>query len=210
MKKIIFDLDGTLVDSMSGWASKIISILNEYNVTYPNDIVKILTPLGERAVSEYLVNLGVKMTSEQIMRVMSEYSVKQYTKYIPAKEGVIDALKRLKKEGYSLNVLTASSHSLLDVCLKRLNIFQIFDNVWSCDDFKLPKSDVNIYYEVAKRLNTITENCVFFDDNLLAVSMAKKSGMKVVGVYDESSQEFTDQIKKTCDKYVYKMSEIFE
>ncbi len=206
MKKIIFDFDGTLVDSMRQWTEKMINILKTYSVSYPDDIIKIITPLGDVGTAEYFKNsLGLNLSVDEIIAQMDKYALKEYTHNIPTKETVADALKILKEQGYSLNVLTASPHRMLDVCLKRNGIYDLFDNVWSCDDFSTTKSDVNIYYCVAEKLAATTDNCIFFDDNINALASAKKAGMTVVGVYDESSDEYQAEIKQLCDAYVYKL-----
>ncbi len=211
MKKLIFDLDGTLIDSMRYLEKAVIDLLEENNVKYPKDIMKIVTPLGDKATSKYFKEkLGFNLPEEVILERMRKYTYKEYAYNIPAKDGVIDVLTKLKQQGYSLNVLTASPHLILDVCLKRLGIYEIFDNVWSCNDFNTVKADVNIFIQVANKLNAKVEDCVMFDDNVIAVETAKKAGMKVVGVFDQSSAAFEEQIKELCDKYVYKLQEIFE
>ncbi len=208
MKKLIFDFDGTLVDSMRQWAGKMINVLERNSIDYPKDIIKIITPLGDRGTAKYFIEkLGLDMSESDIIAQMDEYALKEYTYNIQAKETVVETLDLLKKEGYSLNILTASPHRMLDVCLGRIGIYDMFDNVWSCDDFGRTKSDVNIYYEVAGLLNTTTEDCVFFDDNINALSVAKKSGMTVVGVYDDSSADYANEIIKLSDSYIYRFSD---
>ncbi len=208
-KKLIFDFDGTLVDSMEQWAGQWINILEKYNIVYPNDIVKIITPLGNAGTLDYLINnLGLSITKEKALEEALSYSIPEYTYNIQAKETVTDTLKKLKEKGYSLNVLTASPHVTLDPCLKRNGIYDLFDNVWSCEDFSTTKADVNIYYMVAKRLGCTVEECSFFDDNIGSLATGKKSGMRVIGVYDQSSDEYTEEIKELCDGYIYSFSEI--
>jgi HAD superfamily hydrolase (TIGR01509 family) len=90
----------------------------------------------------------------------------------------------------------------LDACLKRLGIFDWFDNVWSCNDFGTTKADPNIYRAVAERLDEPIENILFLDDNLDADQTAKSAGMTVCGVYDASSEEYTEQIKAVTDFYI--------
>ena len=141
---------------------------------------------------------------------MKEYLLDAYANRIPAKPNVISTLKVLKEKGYSLHVLTASPHVTLDLCLKRLNIFDIFDNVWSCDDFNTTKADPNIYLEVSKRLKTTIDDIIFFDDNPSADQTAKTAGLTTCGVYDNSSSEFIDEMKKINDYYIYDFSEILQ
>ena len=131
-----------------------------------------------------------------------------YIHTIPAKKNVLKVLKALKARGASLNVLTASPHITLDACLKRLGLWELFDNVWSCDDFNTTKADPGIYHSVAKRLNTSVNDVLFLDDNLNADLTAKAAGMQVCGVYDESSKDCVEQIKAATDFYIYDFKEL--
>ncbi len=126
MKKLVFDFDGTLVDSMRQWAGKMINVLKANSIDYPEDIIKIITPLGDRGTARYFIeNLKLEMTEDEIISQMDEFAIKEYTYNIPAKEAVVSTLFELKKQGYSLNILTASPHRMLDVCLKRLEIYDL-------------------------------------------------------------------------------------
>ena len=107
-----------------------------------------------------------------------------------------------------MNELTASPHTMLDVCLKRLDMYDLFDNVWSCDDFGLTKDNCEIYLNAARRLNTSVEKCCFIDDNINAVSAAKKAGMTAIGIYDQSSDTLVDRMKKISDRYIYDFREL--
>ena len=134
----------------------------------------------------------------------------EYFYNIPAKSNVIKVLKQLKERGASLNVLTASPHITLDACLKRLNIFDLFDNVWSCDDFATTKANPEIYKLVAQKLNVNVKDVLFLDDNLNANLTAKSAGMKVCGVFDESSADYIEQMNDVCDFYIYDFNELLE
>ena len=210
MSAYIFDFDGTLVDSMPYWGKKITSILDSQGISYPDDIVTTLATLGDRGSAEYMQKMGVKLSLDEMFTLMDEYGIPQYENIIPAKETVVETLELLRKKGHSLNILTASPHKMLDPCLKRLGIFNFFDNVWSSDDFGLSKSNPEIYEKVAEKLGIFTKNCIFIDDNLTALKTAKSAGMKVVGVFDESSKVFTREIKSISDKYIIRFDELID
>lgn len=208
MKNYLFDFDGTLVDSMPTYVSAMLRILDENGIEYGDDIVKIITPLGLNGTAEYYIKLGVDKTKEELIRLMGEYMLDGYFYKIPAKSNVISTLKVLKDRGDGLHVLTASPHLTLDACLKRLGIYDIFDNVWSCDDFNTTKADPDIYVKAAGRIGDKVENVLFLDDNLNADKTAKSAGMKVCGVFDESSRDYTDEIKAATDFYIYNFAEL--
>ncbi len=208
MKTYLFDFDGTLVDSMPSYVAFMLKILDENNISYTNDIVKTITPLGTLGTAKYFVELGVDMTPEEIMEKMYDYAIYEYTYNVQAKNNVIEVVKKLKSDGASLNILTASPHITLDPCLKRIGIYDLFDNIWSCDDFNTTKADKNIYKMAADRMGATVDEVLFLDDNYNADKTAKDAGMKVCGVYDESSKEYTDDIKNICDYYIYDFKEL--
>ena len=138
----LFDFDGTLVDSMPTYIATMLRILDECHITYGEDLIKTITPLGADGTAEYFIHeLGLDMPKAQVMLLMKHYLLDAYQHTIPAKANVIPVLKELKRRGASLNVLTASPHITLDVCLKRLGIWDLFDHIWSCDDFSTTKAD---------------------------------------------------------------------
>ena len=206
----LFDFDGTLVDSMPTFVSVMLRILDENDIKYSEDIVKIITPLGYKGTASYFITLGIKKSTEELVKQMNEYAYTEYLLNIPAKSNVIDTLKKLKAEGAGLNVLTASPHKVLDPCLKRLGIFDLFDNVWSCDDFATTKANPEIYKMAASKMGKAVEDVLFLDDNYNADKTAKEAGMAVCGVYDSSSDDSTEEIKKISDYYIKDFEELLE
>ena len=204
----LFDFDGTLVDSMPTFISCMLRILDENNISYAPTIVKTITPLGLNGTAEYYINhLGLDMDKQQLMNLMMEYMTDAYFHTIPAKANVISVLTELKRQGASLNILTASPHMTLDVCLKRLGMWELFDNIWSCDDFNTTKADPQIYVRAAEKMHRSVDQVLFLDDNLNADTVAKSTGMLVCGVYDESSKDYAEQIKAATDFYIYDFNE---
>lgn len=208
MKTYLFDFDGTLVDSMPVYIKSMLRILDENGIEYGDDNIKIITPLGVLGTADYYIKMGLNKPKEEIVEAMKRYMAEEYFYNIPAKQNVIETLKTLKESGADLNVLTASPHLTLDACLKRLGIFDIFSNVWSCDDFNTTKADPKIYKMAADRLGRRVDEILFLDDNLNADKTAKKAGMKVCGVFDESSEEYAEDIKAVSDFYIYDFKEL--
>lgn len=207
MNTYLFDFDGTLVDSMPTYAAMMLGILREQNVAHDEDIIKIITPLGYRGTAAYFVQLGMQMPQEEIAAMMTARAVEAYTHHVPAKKHVIETLRRLKARGDDLNVLTASPHEMLDPCLKRLGIFDLFTNIWSCEDFGTTKADPRIYHIAAARIGRPIGEIWFLDDNLGADRTAKATGMRVCGVYDASSEEYTQEMIRETDAYIRDFSE---
>jgi len=208
MKTFLFDFDGTLVDSMPVYAAMMLNILDEYHVTHDTDIIKITTPLGYRKTAELFVSMGLPLDEQTLVGIMMERAIKAYTFDVQAKPHVIDALQRLKARGDDLNVLTASPHEMLDPCLKRLGIYDCFNHVWSCEDFGMTKANPQIYHRAAKIIGRPVEEIWFLDDNLGADQTAKAAGMRVCGVYDDSSAEYEQEMRRIADAYLMDFSRI--
>lgn len=206
----IFDFDGTLVDSMPSFISVMLRILDENGIKYEDDIIKIITPLGYDGTAQYFKELGISLSKEELLKLMNEYVYNEYAYKIQAKPNVVSVLEKLKNSGADLNVLTASPHRVFDVCLKRIGIYDLFTNVWSCDDFLTTKADPSIYVKAAENLGQPVEDVLFLDDNYNADKTAKIAGMKVCGVYDTSSEEYINDIKSVSDYYIYDFLELLD
>ena len=208
MGTYLFDFDGTLVDSMPTFSSIMQGFLDEHEIPYGDDLIKTITPLGYSGTAEYFFKLGVKRQQEQIQEDLTQRTVHAYTYYIPAKKNVISVLKQLLAEGYHLNILTASPHAMLDPCLKRLGIYDLFENVWSCDDFHTTKANPEIYKMAAEKMGKPVGQVLFLDDNYNADKTAKAAGMMVCGVYDESSRDYEEEMREITDYYIRDFSEL--
>ena len=210
MKTYLFDFDGTLVNSMPTFISVMLRILDEHKIKYGDDIVKVITPLGYHGTAEHFRKLGIAMPTEELVKTMNDYAYCEYENNIQAKAGVVETLKALSERGDSLNILTASPHKMLDVCLKRLGIWDLFDNVWSSDDFQTTKSNPEIYKMAAGKIGVPVEKIIFVDDNANAVKTAKLAGALAYGIYDDSSADYIEEMQSVSDRYIKSFDELLK
>lgn len=204
----LFDFDGTLVDSVPIFMNTMRRIAREGNIPCDDALLQKLVPLGLSGLSDYFIELGLDVPKDVLMKRVMDYMTDDYLYTIPAKDRVPETLHRLKGEGHSLNVLTASPHMTLDPCLKRLGLWDLFDHVWSCDDFATTKSNPDIYRRVAVELGVAEEKVLFLDDNLGAVQTAKRAGMATCGVYDAASRDQETALRAAADLYIRDFSEL--
>ena len=201
-KVALFDFDGTLVDSMPIWGEKMFRLLRMQGITPPDGLLRTITPLGDAGtLNYYQKNFKLTMTKEEMQKEMDSYALPLYTNEISLKEGVLDYLKALKDHGIKLYILTASPHKMFEPCLERLNILELFEEAWCCDDFKKVKSNPEIYLDVAKTIGVKPEEITFFDDNKVAILTAKEAGLHTIAVYDKSSENDKEDMQQAADYY---------
>ena len=202
-KAYIFDFDGTLVDSMSYVAMGVKKFLTSRGVDYPENIMEIVTPLGyPGSAAYYNEHFGLSTTGDEYLEYVQNVIDPFYRNEIPLKPGVYEYLQNAKANGISLAILTASPLRFVKPCFERIGVLDLFDNVWSCDDFGLIKSDPTIYLKAAERMGLAPAEIAFFDDSIHSVAAAKAAGLYTVGIYDEVAKAFVGQMKETADVYV--------
>lgn len=204
----LFDFDGVLVDSMDFWLSIHVQTLQRAGIPVPEDFAKTITPLGNYHGAKYTLSLGVELDLDEYLNDVYQKLYEAYTTHICLKANVKETLMQLKQKNISLNVLTASSHLYVDACLKRNGIYDLFDNVWTIEDFGLTKGEPDIYHQAAIRLGAKVSACTMLDDNITVITTAKRAGMKTVGVYDASSKDLEAAMKEAADRYIYDFTEL--
>ena len=207
----LFDLDGTLIDSMPTGVDIVLQFLRERGVSYPDDFIETITPLGYKGIAKYYAeNMGIPMTADEIFAVFQEKTLQAYSMVIPLKQGVKKTLETLKAKGDRLFVLTASPNALIELSLKRLGVFDLFEETWSVEQFSWTKANKELFYEIAKRLGVSTSDCIMVDDNYNVLKVAKSAGMQAVGVYDEYSKATQTELRAAADCYAARFDEILE
>lgn len=209
MKEIcIFDLDGTLVNSMEHLAKGWLSVLDDHHIPYTVDFLRTLLPLGFEKSARLFVEMGVKDSPEHVTEIITERLVEAYTHKVKLKEGVAALLTKLQSEGKRLFVLTASPHATCDPCLKENLVWDFFEQVWSVDDFSLTKGEVLLFETVCEKIGCRPEEVTFFDDSVTAIETCKKAGMEAYGIAEHQPPEELERIRAACDLFVERFSEL--
>ena len=210
MATYLFDFDGTLVDSMPTFVGAFFTLMDKYGIPHDGETVRTITPLGYGGTAEYLISLGMPLSREEITRAANEFATHAYHNTIVCKHHVKATLEALRARGDDLHILTASPHTVLDACLVRNGIYDLFTNVWSCEDFGTTKADPDIYRMAAERIGKPVEKVIFLDDNEGACRTAKAAGMRVYAVYDETSRDAMAIMREISDRYITDFSELLE
>lgn len=203
-KYAIFDLDGTLVDSMKYWKNLTREYLNIKGVyDIPEEIFKLIKPITMiESASLFIERFGLNGTPESVAQEMNHIMDQHYFNDIPLKDGVKEYLDKLDKEGKNMCVASATAIPLVEGCLSRLGILDYFSFVLSCETNGKGKNDPDIYLEAAEKMGAKPEDIAVYEDALYAAETAKKAGFYVIGVFDENSEKKFDRLKEIADEVI--------
>jgi len=205
----IFDLDGTLLDSMSMWMNIDIQFLGEHGITATEDYSQTVKTMGYQKSAEYTIErYGLSMTPEEVIARWNQMADNAYASEIRLKEGAADYLLRLRNSGQKLAVATALGPSSIEHALGNNNILHLFDALTMLHEVPRGKTHPDIYLLAAERLGLSPGECVVYEDILPGITAAKSAGFIVCGVYDISSENDWERIRQTADFTISSWNEL--
>ncbi|MBO5926679.1 MAG: HAD family phosphatase [Clostridia bacterium] len=201
-KVYFFDVDGTLVDSMTrAWDDVILKYLDDRAVAYSRNLISELVTTGFMGIANYYVDkLGIDETPKAIYDKFMEDLYPLYSEKFKLKRGAKELIKKLKKDGAKVYVISGSPHRFVDACLKRHGIFDSFESVWSIEDFGYSKSSEKLYQILAEKVGAKPSDCVLIDDSINAIKTAKNSGFLTYGIFEITVEKYWQDMKYICDK----------
>jgi len=206
MKGAIFDIDGTILDSMSIWDTAAKRFLKTLGIEAEPGLDKMLFSMSMAEGAEYLkdrysLDMDTKAIMDGINRTIEDF----YYNQVHLKEGVEQFLKDMKQAGIKMTAATSTDRYVVESAFKRLNIMNYFSRIFTCTEIGAGKTKPDIYLAAAEHMGTLPEDTWVFEDALYAIRTAKKAGFRTVGVYDASSMEDMEEIKSICDIYLDKL-----
>lgn len=208
-KAAIFDLDGTLLDSMGVWDQVDIDFLSRRGITVPDDYMTTVAAMQFRQIAEYTISrFSLDDTPEQLMDEWDNMARIAYATVVEAKPHAVEYLASLKKSGAQLAVATSLPPSLREPAMRHVGILDFFDVTVSVDDVgDVGKDKPDIYLLAAKRLGVKPSDCTVFEDLLTAIRSARAAGMKVWAMHDDSSNRDWPQICELADGVLFDFAE---
>jgi len=211
IKGAIFDVDGTLLDSMPMWENIAVEYLKKRGITPKPTMKDDMLGLGSHKLLTYFHNeYGLRETVEEIQFGMYELLEEFYYFKAPVKKGVVPVLNILRDNNIKMCIATATDKWLVEPALKRLDIIDYFEYVFTCGEESTNKSSPDIFIRAAEYLGTDIHDTLVVEDALYAMKSAKGAGFQVAAVYDQSAHDKQDEIKGICDYYFISMDEMLE
>jgi len=205
----IFDMDGTIIDSMWVWYAINKDYLHKRNLSMPTDLKeKIETMTFKESALYFKDRFQIEDSVETIMDEWNEMAKSSYSNGVKLKPGVYEYLTKLKEKDIKIGLATSNYSKLVDLALSQNNIKHFFDAITTTEEVEREKSFPDIYLLTAKKLNVEPEKCVVFEDILPAIKGAKLAGMTVVGVQDEYSLDQWESIMEYSDHWIEKYEEL--
>lgn len=199
----IFDLDGTLLESMGVWTEIDAAFLQKRGFEATEDYIRAVTPMGFRPAAEYTISrFGLEESPDEIMAEWDLMCRDAYAHTIGLKPDAEVYLRRLKQGGVKLGVATALTPELFRPALERNGVLSLFDAFTSLGEVRRGKGFPDIYLLTAQKLGVAPGACMVFEDISLGIAGAQAGGFLTCGVYDDSSAHEWDKIRETAHRTI--------
>lgn len=205
---MIFDADGTLLDSMSIWNELGQRYLMKRNMKAESGLSEILYSMSLEESSRYLKeNYCLPDNTEIIAAELIEMIHSFYMNEVTLKTGVADYLRYLHEQKIPMLVATSNDKALLHRAFVRLQIDGYFREILTCSELNTNKREPLIYLKAAEKMGTSPQETAVFEDVLYGIQSAKKAGFITVAVDDASNRAETEQLRRTADYFIRDFSD---
>jgi len=203
MQGVIFDLDGTLIDSMWIWEKIDLEVLAKFGKvptdSYYEDTCKLNYSQCIRYIKDkYEINLSY----DELDKLLQEMAYEEYSNIKSLKPGAKELILELKRRGVKIGLATSCLRVLSEKVLSNCGVLNFFDVLVYSDELNKNKTEPDIYLETASLMGIAPKDIVVFEDFSIAAASAKKAGAKVVGVYDTYNHDQKDVMIGLCDVYI--------
>ena len=203
----IFDVDGTLLDSMSIWDTIGGDYLRSIGYEPRENLNEVFKNMSlYQAARYYQTEYGVTLSAGEIMSGVNAMLERYYRFEAPLKSGAAELLKQLRISGVKLCIATATDRYLVEAALERCGVLSLFGEIFTCNGVGHGKDEPHIFEAALRFLGTLKSETIVFDDALYAIRTAKEVGFLVVAVYD-SHEKARDQVQALADVYLEELTQ---
>lgn len=212
IKALIFDLDGTMIDSMRVWKDIDDEYIEKYHLTEPDDFHEGMEGLSYTETAEYFLKVFPELpkTVEDLKAEWHEMALYKYAHEMELKEGLEVLLRKVRAQGMRVGIATSNDRRLVEACLKGMGVEELIDTISTSCEVKKGKPAPDVYLKAAENLAIEPENCLVFEDVPMGILAGKNAGMKVCAVEDWFSEGQVQKKKELADYYIRNYNEIME
>jgi len=208
---MIFDLDGTLIDSMPAWENIGSDFLIKYGINPPDDLNETIKTMSFAESARYFIEFyGVAMTEAQVGDEINGMIRENYAKHIALKPFVKETLDQYFNQGIKMAILTATHKTLTELVLRRFGLQDHFQFILTSGMTGLSKSQPDIYHQAVAQLELPAPQIAIFEDALYCIQAARESGCHIIGVFDEASKNDWEAIKNSSDYAIMSFKELLQ
>lgn len=208
-KAVIFDFDGTLVDSMWMWGEIDVEYLNRFHIAVPDTLQMDIAGMSFSETALYFKEtFQIPDSLDEIKKTWNEMAMYKYTHEVPLKPGAMEFLKKLKQANIRTGIATSNSKELVEASVEALGLTEFFDEIHTSCEVAKGKPAPDIYLLVADCLGVEPKDCLVFEDISEGILAGKRAGMQVCAVEDEFSLPMTEEKKKLADYYIVSYDEV--
>lgn len=209
IKACIFDLDGTLVDSMWMWPDIDREYLNRFGIEYDDNLKNEIDGISFHETAVYFKNkFGISDSVEKICKDWEDMAYDKYKYEVKEKPGCKKFLEHLRSKGIKMGIATSNNRSMVDVVLESLDMKDFFEVITTSDEVKRGKPAPDVYLTTANLLNVEPKSCLVFEDVVAGIMAGKSAGMKVCAIEDDFTKEVRQKKKELSDYYIVDYSEL--
>lgn len=209
IKAVIFDLDGTLVDSMWLWKAIDIEYLARHNTLLPDNLQDDIEGKSFTETAHYFKErFKITDSIEKIKSDWNKMAMEYYTNKVPLKEGIIEFLDYLKSRNIPMGIGTSNSRELVDIIIDKYELRGYFNSIRTSCEVDKGKPHPHIFLKVAEDLQVEPKDCIVFEDIPNGIMAGKSAGMKVCAIYDKYSENITNEKINLADYYIESYNDI--
>lgn len=207
---VIFDLDGTLIDSMWIWRDIDVEYMKRYNLRMPEGFEEDLEGKSFTETAQFFLDVFPELprTIDEVKKDWTDMAYESYTKKVSLKKGAYNFLQFLKRKGIKCGIATSNGRELVNATLDTLGITDFFGSIRTACEVAAGKPAPDVYLEVAKDLQMNPENCLVFEDIPNGILAGKNAGMAVCAIDDEFSKELEYKKRKMANYYIYSYDDV--
>ncbi|MCR5665801.1 MAG: HAD family phosphatase [Eubacterium sp.] len=200
---VLFDMDGTLVDSMWVWHKIDVEFLEQRNIPYPDELVSDIEGMSFVQTADYFINkFHLPESTEKIQQIWNDMAREHYANDVFFKEGAWEFLKELKSKNKKIAMGTSNSRELVNVLREKYDLDQFFDAYVTADEIVNGKPAPDVYLRAAKEIDTNIKNCIVFEDMTNGIIAGNSAGAKTCAINDSFSAPIWEEKKKTADYHI--------